>query len=229
MRTGGVNGARSLPQAALFAITSAAAQTSSADRGTFVKVSAFFPRTLWDKEHGLQDRATVDCEVGGISMKYSHLFIATMSLVLSGSLSANSQTMPVPMPEVNYGPGRVDASVVRAYEGRVVSACGRVGWVDPKSNTIVIADILRVYVRANVNVQSFWGTVACAHGLVEVRAVEGGGSFAVISVDDPTQLEEIGGTGPYSPPRQQCGPGQMFDPSSQTCVKGWRASPYGGQ
>jgi hypothetical protein len=109
-----------------------------------------------------------------------------------------------------------------------VSACGRVGNVDERSSVLVIAN-LRVFMPPGVNVDGYWGTVACADGLVTTGGGQYEGRYAVIELQDPNNLEVIGGTGPYSPPRPQCGAGQMFDLSAGGCVQRWRASPYGGR
>lgn len=150
-------------------------------------------------------------------------FFVSLSLAACVHWPAEAQTMPVPMNSALYGPGRVDASQIFQYDGQHVSACGRVGRVDPNYNVIVIADLLRVFLQPGSDVQSLWGTVACATGQVEVK-YDGAMRFAVIGLAD--RIEVIGGTGPYSPPRPQCAPGQMFDPSAGGCVKRWRASPY---
>jgi hypothetical protein len=145
------------------------------------------------------------------------------SLTLFTDPMAIAQTMPVPMNRVPYGPGRIDAITVFEYDGQEVSACGRVAQVDPANQVIVIAGVLRVYVPPGTDAQSLRGTVACATGVVAVQH-DGGMRFAVIGA--PERVEVIGGTGPYTPPQPQCGPGQMADPSSGGCVKRWRASPY---
>lgn len=147
---------------------------------------------------------------------------------LTSALAVNAQTMPVPMQGLNYGPGRVDAGFILDYVGQTVSACGRVGNVDERSGVLVIAN-LRVFMPPGVNVDGYWGTVACARGLVTTGGGQYEGNYAVIEIQNPDNLEVIGGTGPYSPPRPQCGPGQMFDPSAGGCVQRWRASPYGGR
>jgi len=146
-----------------------------------------------------------------------------LPVILCASGAAHAQTRPVPMNTVPYGPGRLDASQILEHGGQDVSACGRVGNVDPANQVIVIAGLLRVYLRPGMDAQSLWGTVACATGLVEVRR-DGGFTFAVIQ--NLERIDVIGGTGPYVPPQPQCGPGQMADPSAGGCVKRWRASPY---
>ena len=150
--------------------------------------------------------------------------VTAVLMALGAGAVAKAQTGPVPMAPVPYGPGHVDASQALAYGGQDVPLCGRVGRVDPSHSVIVIADQVRVFLQPGTDVQRFWGTVVCARGMVEVQS-DGYTRFAVIRA--PEQIEVIGGTGPYTPPRPQCGPGQMYDPSTGGCVKRWRASPYG--
>lgn len=150
--------------------------------------------------------------------------------ILAGSssmLAAHAQTGPVPLRGVNYGPGRVDAGYIFNYVGQAVSACGRVGSVDERSNVIIIADNLRVFMPPGHNVRNYWGTIACARGLVNAGGGPYEGRYAVIEIQNPNDLEVIGGSGPYNPPQPQCGPGEMPDPT-KGCVKRWRA-PYGGR
>lgn len=147
---------------------------------------------------------------------------------LASALAANAQTGPVPMRGVSYGPDRVDAGFIFNYGGQVVSACGRVGRVDAQQGVLVIADNLRVFMPPGVDLQGYFGVIACARGRVMIREGQYEGRYSAIEIQNPPDLEVIAGTGPYSPPVPQCGAGQMFDPSAGGCVRRWRASPYGG-
>lgn len=123
-------------------------------------------------------------------------------IACAGGGAAVAQTASVPLRGLNYGAGRVDVANVRDYTGKTVSVCGRVTVVDGPRRIFWIFSQLKVEVRANVDVTKLYGTVACAKGLVELQSIQGGGTYAQMSVDTAADIEQIGGTGPYNPPRR---------------------------
>jgi hypothetical protein len=131
------------------------------------------------------------------------------------------------MQGVDYGPGRIDAGLILDYVGQAVSACGRVGLVNQRDSAFVIGNQLRVFAPLGSNLQEYFGKVVCARGRVEARGSEMEGRYAVIDAQSLADIELIGGTGPYSPPRPQCGPGEMYNPAARGCVRRTRASLHG--
>jgi hypothetical protein len=140
-------------------------------------------------------------------------------------LAAAQFAPPATGNEPYYGQGRIGANGVERYAGQQVDACGRVGSYNASLGTIVLGNNLVVYMPRATSVESYWGKVVCAAGLVRI---EGGdySRYPAIRVDNEAQqIAVIGGSGPYSPPQPQCAPGQMYDPQ-QGCIRRWRASPY---
>jgi len=123
-------------------------------------------------------------------------------VVVTAASAALAQTRAVPLRGLDYGPGRVDVANVRDYSGQTVSACGRIVRVDSRNRIIWVSDLLKVEVRADVDVTKLYGTVACAKGLVELKSIQGGGTYAQMLTETAAQIEQIGGTGPYTPPRR---------------------------
>jgi len=124
----------------------------------------------------------------------------TLVIVVAAS-AAMAQTRAVPLRGVYYGEGRIDVAQVRDYAGQTVSACGRVVRVDGRQRIVWVSDFLKVEidVKANVDVDKLYGTVACARGLVELKSIQGGGTYAQMSGVTAAQIEQIGGRGPYAP------------------------------
>lgn len=123
-------------------------------------------------------------------------------MIVAAAGAAVAQTKAVPLRGLDYGAGRIDAANVRDHAGQTVSVCGRVTRADGRNRVFWIFDLLKVEVRASVDVTKLYGTVSCATGLVELKPIQGGGTYAQMAADTAAQIEQIGGTGPYNPPRR---------------------------
>ena len=135
-------------------------------------------------------------------MKRTPLPVLFPLIALAAASSAMAQTKAVPLRGLDYGPGHNDVANVRNFAGQTVSLCGRVTRADNRSRVFWLSDLLKVEVRADFDVGKLYGTVACAKGLVEMKPIQGGGTYAQMSADSPAQIEQIGGTGPYTPLRR---------------------------
>lgn len=151
-------------------------------------------------------RVIADCsllaEKDGQDMIRIPLTVCLPLVVVTAASTAMAQTKAVPLRGLDYGAGRIDVANVRDYAGQTASVCGRVVRVDGRNRILWVSDLLKVEVRANVDVTKLYGTVACAKGLVELKPIQGGGSYAQMSANSAAQIEQIGGTGPYTPPRR---------------------------
>jgi hypothetical protein len=161
------------------------------------------------------------------------LISAVAGCVLWAAQAFGQFAPPVQPNPYNFGPGRIDASTTYRYVGQTVTACGRAAQhnvsdqfftlgVSPYDTVVAFPPSVNPQIVMNYSFK-----MVCVTGAVTVSGLYMGLNRATIAVNDPSQIQVIGGTGPYEPPPQvgECRPWEVF--RNGRCMQ-YRAHPYGG-